>query len=80
MRLLARYIYFSPVRANSARMLLHSALPTGPSLNLSERVSISSNNDENYNQWQQMLNVQLIKMRVNRVSMIGGSVSLVITQ
>jgi hypothetical protein len=29
MKLLARYIKFSSVQANSTRMLLHSALPQG---------------------------------------------------
>jgi hypothetical protein len=53
---------------------------TGPSLNLPERRPISSNHNENYYQWQWMLNGQYIKMRFNRVSMICGLLSMVIKQ
>jgi len=53
---------------------------TGPSLNLSERLPISSNHDENYCWWQQMLNEQYIQMSVNGASTIGGFVSTVAKQ
>ena len=51
---------------------------TGPSLNLAERLPISSNHDANYCRWQQMLNGQYSKMSVNRASKICGHVSMVI--
>jgi len=51
---------------------------TGPSLNLSERPPISSNHDENYYRWQQMLNGKYIETIVNGASMICGFVSTVI--
>jgi hypothetical protein len=53
---------------------------TGPSLNLAERLPICSNHDENYFQWQQMLNGQYSKMGVNKASTICGHVSRVIKQ
>jgi len=53
---------------------------TGPSLNLVERQPISSNLDENYYRWEQMLNREYIIMRVNRASTICGLVSTVIEQ
>ena len=52
---------------------------TGPSFNLSERLLISSNHDQNYYQWQQMLNGQYITMSINGALMICGFVSTVIT-
>jgi len=53
---------------------------TGPHLKLSVRLPISSNHDENYYQWQQMLNGQCNKMSVNGASTICGFVIMVITQ
>jgi hypothetical protein len=53
---------------------------TGPSLNLAERIPISSNHDENYCQWQQMLNGQYSTMSINEASMISGHVSTVSDQ
>jgi hypothetical protein len=52
---------------------------TEPNLNWSDRLPLSSNHDENYYRWQQMLIGQYIKMMVNRALMIGGFVSTVIT-
>jgi len=45
---------------------------TRPSLNSSERVPISSNHDENYYPWQQMLNGQYNEMCFNGASSICG--------
>jgi hypothetical protein len=53
---------------------------TGPSLNLEERVPISSNHHENYGRWQQMLNAQSSKMTVNGASKIGDHNNTVIKQ
>jgi hypothetical protein len=53
---------------------------TGPSLNLAERLPLSSNHDENYGQWQQMLNGQYRKMSINGASKIWGHVSSQIEQ
>jgi hypothetical protein len=65
MKHLGRQINFSAVRATSARMLLRSALPTGASLNLAERLPISSNHEESYCCWQQILTGQYGKISVN---------------
>jgi len=48
---------------------------TGPSLNLTERLPISSNDDENYCRWQQILNGRYNKMSLHGESMICGFVS-----
>jgi len=53
---------------------------TGPRLNLSERLPLSSNLDEHYCRWQQMLNGPYIKLSVNRASMICGCISMIIKQ
>jgi len=53
---------------------------TGLSLNLSERQPISSNHDENYHQWQQLLHGQYIEISVNGASTICGFVSTVINE
>jgi hypothetical protein len=53
---------------------------TGLNLNLAEREIISSNHDESNYEWQQMLNGQYMKMRLNGVSMICGLVDKVIVQ
>jgi len=51
---------------------------TSPSLNLSKRLPIGSNHDENYYRWQHMMNGQCIEMSVNGASTIGGFVRRVI--
>jgi hypothetical protein len=43
-------------------------IATGPSLNRSEKLPISSQYDESYYRWHQMLNGQYIKNGVNSVS------------
>jgi hypothetical protein len=53
---------------------------TGLSVNLAKRVPISSNRDENYCQWQQMLNGQYSQMSVNGASTLCGHVSTAIKQ
>jgi hypothetical protein len=53
---------------------------TGPSLNLAERQSISSNANENNYRWQQMLNGQYIKISINRASTRCGLGSMVVEQ
>jgi hypothetical protein len=55
-------------------------LATWPSLNLSERLQLSSNNDNNHYRSQLMLRGQFIKLSVNGVSTIWGLVSTVIEQ
>jgi hypothetical protein len=56
------------------------SIATGPSLNLAERLPISSNHNENHSRWQQMLNGQYSKMSVNRASTIYGYGSMEIKQ
>jgi len=51
---------------------------TGLSLNQAERQPVQSNQDENDHGWQQILNEQYIKMKVNGASTICGLVSMVI--
>ena len=53
---------------------------TRPSPNPSERLPISSNHDESYYRWQQMLNGQYIEMSVNGASMICSFVRTVIKE
>jgi len=53
-------------------------IATWPSLNLSERQTISSKHYENYYRWQKMWNGQNIKISVNGALMIFGLVCMVI--
>ena len=71
---------FSSCESKQCKNVTALGFPTGPSLNLSGRLPISSNHDENYYRWQQMVNGQYIKMSVIGVSTICGFVSTVITQ
>jgi len=77
MKLFAIYIDFGPV-SKQCKNVAALGFPTGPFLNRSERLPISSNRDENYYRCQQMLNVQYIKMSINGASTICGFVSMII--
>ena len=53
---------------------------TAPSLDLSDRLPICSNHDDNYYRWQQMLNGSYIDMIVKGELTISSQVSVVIQQ
>jgi len=71
------FINFSHVRANSARMLLCSAL-TEASLNMTDWLPTCLNHHRSYGRCEQVLNGQYSKMSDNRASTICGFLSMVI--
>jgi len=71
---------FQSCESEQSKNVTALGFATGPNLNLCESLPWSSNHDENYYRWQQMLNGQYITMSVNGASMICGYVSTVITQ
>jgi hypothetical protein len=76
----AKIYIFQPCESEQCKNVTALGFATGPSCDVSERQPISSNHNEHYYQWQQMLNGQYIKMSVNEASRICGLLSTVIAQ